>query len=244
MKRRLLIVALFLCLGAVLNVAVAWACAVSIDVFKADVVQAYLPGPEVRWEVVRWTRAGATWFDSRQMRGGTGPEDAKGPSPGKLVCEWSGFSTPTPEFRSGSATVEIRNADGRGWPALSMWSEVRRKSYIRDQGWVNQPVQGGIDTLLPPWKLGTGQMARSVPRVLPLRPIWPGFAVNTISYAAALWFLVRGPFVLRRYVRVKRHLCPECGYPVGVSAMCTECGRAVSPRADSSEPDSSHISLD
>ncbi len=37
MRRRLLTLAIFLLLGAVVNVAVAWGCAVSIDVFKADV---------------------------------------------------------------------------------------------------------------------------------------------------------------------------------------------------------------
>ena len=42
----------------------------------------------------------------------------------------------------------------------------------------------------------------------PVRPIWPGFAINTLFYAAILWLLIRGPFALRRFIRVKRGRCP------------------------------------
>ena len=41
---------------------------------------------------------------------------------------------------------------------------------------------------------------------LRLRLIWPGFAINTIFYAAILWLLVCGPFALRRHIRHKRGL--------------------------------------
>ncbi len=64
-------------------------------------------------------------------------------------------------------------------------------------------------------------------RVLPLRPIWPGFAINTIFYAAILWMLFAAPMLARRKRRIKRGLCPACAYPVGTSAVCTECGEAV-----------------
>ena len=64
-------------------------------------------------------------------------------------------------------------------------------------------------------------------RRLPLRPIWPGLAVNTLSYAALLWLLLFAPSTFRRHVRARRGLCPACGYPVGESAVCSECGRAT-----------------
>ena len=60
-------------------------------------------------------------------------------------------------------------------------------------------------------------------RLAPLRPIWPGFAVNTVFYAAVLWLLIPGPFTLRRFIRVKRGLCPACAYPRGESDVCSEC---------------------
>ena len=66
--------------------------------------------------------------------------------------------------------------------------------------------------------------------ILPLDPIWPGFAVNTLFYAAVLWLLIPGPFVLRRFIRMKRGLCPKCAYPMGEAAVCTECGEELPSR--------------
>ncbi len=65
-------------------------------------------------------------------------------------------------------------------------------------------------------------------RCLPIRPRWPGFAVNTIFYAAILWLLSLGPwFALRRLDRRRRGLCPACGYDLGHAQhdTCPECGR-------------------
>ncbi len=75
-------------------------------------------------------------------------------------------------------------------------------------------------------KTGTRQTF-PIERVLPLGMIWPGFAVNTLLYAAVLWLLVPGPFALRRFLRVRRGLCPKCAYPMGESSVCTECGREL-----------------
>ncbi len=65
---------------------------------------------------------------------------------------------------------------------------------------------------------------------MPLRALWPGFAINTVFYAVVLWMLFAAPFALRRRRRIKRGLCPKCAYPVGTNAVCTECGAAVTPR--------------
>jgi hypothetical protein len=66
---------------------------------------------------------------------------------------------------------------------------------------------------------------------LPIRPSWPGFAVNTIFYAAILWLLICGPFVPRRFLRRRRGLCPACAYPMGKSVTCAECGKPLPKRA-------------
>ncbi len=68
-------------------------------------------------------------------------------------------------------------------------------------------------------------------RILPYRIIPGGFAVNTIVYARILWLLLLGPFALRRFIRLKRGLCPACAYPRGESAACSECGKALPKRA-------------
>jgi hypothetical protein len=66
---------------------------------------------------------------------------------------------------------------------------------------------------------------------VPLRPMWIGFVVNTMIYAAALWLIVALVFALRRWRRIRRGLCARCAYPVGpgMSEVCPECGAAIRP---------------
>ncbi len=63
---------------------------------------------------------------------------------------------------------------------------------------------------------------------LPLRPIWPGFAINTAFYAAILWLLTLGPLTTRRMIRRKRGDCIKCGYDLrgAEHEVCPECGAA------------------
>ncbi len=75
-----------------------------------------------------------------------------------------------------------------------------------------------------------GWLGGSSFRILPLRPIWSGFAANTLFYAVVLWLLICGPFALRRFIRVRRGLCPACAYPRGESDVCSECGKALPNR--------------
>ena len=72
-----------------------------------------------------------------------------------------------------------------------------------------------------------------------MRPIWPGFAINTIFYAALLWLLVWGPFAMRRFIRRKRGLCVTCGYDLRHADhdACPECvAGATVDRLCSSRP--------
>ncbi len=61
-------------------------------------------------------------------------------------------------------------------------------------------------------------------RVLPFGLNWPGFAINTLFYTLMLWLLIGGTFVFRWFIRLRRGLCPKCAYPIGESAVCSECG--------------------
>ena len=108
---------------------------------------------------------------------------------------------------------------------LALWCETTR----RGEG----QIRGGIDTGAVPlnhWLRKTpARRFLANPRVLPLRPIWPGFTANTLFYAAVLWLLIPGPFVLRRVIRLRRGLCPACGYDLGHAEHegCPECGRTL-----------------
>jgi hypothetical protein len=62
---------------------------------------------------------------------------------------------------------------------------------------------------------------------LPLFPLWPGFALNTIFYAALAWILWQIPLALRRHRRRRAGRCTRCNYdlkglPPG--SPCPECG--------------------
>jgi len=61
---------------------------------------------------------------------------------------------------------------------------------------------------------------------LPIRPIWPGFLINTLFYTIVLWLLIPGPFALRRLIRIKRGRCRKCGYDLRGTpgSGCPECG--------------------
>jgi len=71
--------------------------------------------------------------------------------------------------------------------------------------------------------------------VLPVEVLWPGFAVNTLFYAAVLWMMFLAPFALRQMIRRRRGgrgQCVMCAYPIGTNQQCTECGapHAVIPK--------------
>jgi hypothetical protein len=73
--------------------------------------------------------------------------------------------------------------------------------------------------------LPEGFMERVEYLIIPWRPQWPGFAINTIFYAAILW-LPFAPFVARRVIRHKRGHCIKCGYDLrgAEHEVCPECG--------------------
>jgi hypothetical protein len=115
---------------------------------------------------------------------------------------------------------------GRPDPASIERSPVPRQIHVGRSGW---PVASLIwEEWLPPiespWREGVQVAAGTV---IPLRPVWPGFALNTLLYgglAAGLW---NAPGFGRRTVRSRRGLCPRCGYPragLAEGTACPECG--------------------
>ncbi len=102
-----------------------------------------------------------------------------------------------------------------GWPMRSCLGNADRLNETRR--WATRVIYPSL--IVPErWRLLSAR-----PR-LPRQPIWPGFAINTIFYAAILW-LPFAPLLLRRYVRVRRGQCIECGYDLrgGDHGVCPEC---------------------
>ncbi len=83
------------------------------------------------------------------------------------------------------------------------------------------------------WALDTG-FDREYPdwptAILPLRPVLPGFIVNTLFYTALVFAPVVGARVVRRHRRAKRGRCIACGYELADLTACPECGVPSSPR--------------
>ena len=120
---------------------------------------------------------------------------------------------------------EQLSVDGRGWPMIALWSKHSRSP--RQYPGSLPTAEGHLGITLPPFT----QSFMQNPRVLPIRPAWFGFATNTLFYAAILWLLSLGPlFAFRRFIRTRRGLCLKCGYPMGESAVCTECGKPLRAR--------------
>ena len=241
MRRRLLIIAAFLLAGAVVNVAVAWGIALRVTDSGPLLLRTYVRGPDEWWIAWRYSGFGSSWIRSQQWCGEpssyflpdsaaavTRPNPTSDPRnsaipPSEIMPDWPGLRIPTSEFEAGLLRYQRRTFEGRGWPALSMWCEDSRLTipFVLD----SPNIEAAKDAIATPF--GKGAYG------LPLRPIWPGFAISTTFYAAVLW-LPFGPFALWRFIRRRRGLirrrrglCPECAYPLGESSLCTECGREL-----------------
>jgi len=105
-----------------------------------------------------------------------------------------------------------RQIEVHGWPFLAAWCEFQDVPLRPFRG----RVIGGIPIDSKPAPgAGVGRGGLRFPRAVPVRPIWPGLIANTVFYAAG-WFVLLYGFIrlkgLRRVIRERRGLCPQCGY--------------------------------
>jgi hypothetical protein len=115
-------------------------------------------------------------------------------------------------YGNGGATrVTARAIHLRGWPMLALCCEA-------------PPVAPGSTAPGPP--------------NIPLRPVWPGFLVDTLVFAGLLvpawWGLTVPRRFLREVGRLRRGCCIACGYDLGYDFPrgCPECGwRRANDRA-------------
>jgi len=126
-----------------------------------------------------------------------------------------------------------------------IFDDVRHSQIIQTMGWPMRSLVGEqrIVPGKPPWFLvgaiEAGQLSLSWPasvsrplmvsRLLPLRPVWSGLVVNTLIYALVAWCAWMLARAGRRCRRRRRGRCPGCGYPIGASCRCSECGQRVRP---------------
>ncbi len=200
MKRRIFTITIFLLLGVVINVAVAWAYVLWTPL--DNIVTLF--EPEVRQRIPHnvTVRSDLFFFNGLEVT-----------QPGRYIL-W--LNATEVDSRGVDSAVPLYYESYAGWPAMSLGGTAR----MTERG-LHSPFL---------FYLPEGLRERVEYIVVPLRPQWPGFAINTILYGGVPWLLVCGPFELRRYRRRKRGLCVYCAYPIGASNVCTECGRAISRR--------------
>ncbi len=177
----------FLLLGAIVNVAVAWG--FCRHPWNGHVV-----------------RDGGSSGEDTAWWGSRAPPFIPRDAPALAAAEIQWFARR--ELVMGDEWGAVRGTHTRaGWPMFALEWEY----------WRSETSGQSIGTLEP----GDDIMSS--------RPICPGFVINTVFYAAVLWLLFAAPFALRRRRRIKRGLCPACGYQwgAGTSPVCTECGHRV-----------------
>ena len=220
MKRWVLTIILFLLLGAIVNVAVAWGCA-AWSRYNNNAMQDYSHPGLPNWIVsvskgIGVTRVSAVpdndLWDISSIRG-----DVQIPA-------WSRTNERPSEAEFADRTAPWIVEHASGWPVRAGIALIQRNLF----DFAGARIASSRFHIVSGFAVLDDGSTNPVPyRVLPVRPLWPGFAINTVFYALVLWLLFAAPFALRRWRRIKRGLCPKCAYPVGTSTVCTECGKAL-----------------
>jgi hypothetical protein len=204
---------LFLTGGAIVNVAVAWGFS----------LRGYQPGTGKTWLADDASKA---WWHKNSPPGF--PESPTTMYESHGFGRWSVTLYETEQLDSDTRFIASRIA--QGWPTTSMawtgWMDLvrrtdQRRSVFEWSGW--------------PCTLGTSWK-------LPLSPLWPGFAINSIFYAALLWALWITSGKVRRLIRMRRSQCPACGHIIAsgtcANGLCSECGAPL-PEGFKPKPEAS-----
>lgn len=212
MKRWVWRVLLFLLIGAMVNIALAWGCAIhrfrhndGIVTYQGD--SDFAPTP--------------VW---------PAPVPNGWPSPSRSVV----FDRTT--HTRACATGGEKNDDAfvvwvvqYGWPARSM----QTTEYYQPR-WAPAidpaPTVWGRGIELP-WHDWTG--SGSTYELLPIRPVAAGFALDWAIFALLSATLILGPSAIRRVWRSRRGHCTKCNYDLAgiTTGICPECGKAAAPAA-------------
>jgi hypothetical protein len=194
-------VSILLLLGAIVNVAVAWGLSLRSWPYAQRFGFQHAQAPDQ--SAINWWRSYAVaGFPDR-------------PATMHTLRRFGYRSLALYDQATMQASVCFAYAAAHGWPMVSLES----------QHWVTRSASDQFRALtLSGWPLSVQSQ-----RELPIVPVWPGFAVNTILYGGVIWLIVASTAAIRSRRRLKRGLCPKCAYPVGESEECTECGAILRP---------------
>lgn len=185
------------------------------------------------WLLPRWAVANGTIFRDGKLRWPITPPQGWPQAPNAV--RWYGSSTmrrihhvwssENPEFiedgppsQGNKSVIEVQS----GWPmmACAFYSACEFRG-----GHISDVELGPLRSGLPvPVRLQSNKW-RGEER-WPLVPLWPGFAFNTLCYAAFPYAAMFGVSALKRRRRIRRGLCVACAYPISGFDVCPECGNA------------------
>ncbi len=196
MRRRLFTLAIFLLLGAVVNVAVAWGCALGHTDYMNN--EKHPPSlDDLRW----WKERAPQGFPPQPV----GAADSYGFG---LTYAFLWELEGEVHHTLGDNAARFRAGLPRRSMELSRWVEWSKRLTV-EQDLARIPLW---------WS--------SKDVVLPLRPLWLAFAVNSLFYAIVAGIVLASIVALRRLIRRKRGLCVACGYDIRHAEhdVCPECG--------------------
>ena len=199
--------------------------------FKTSRVKIYLDSPKVPgWNEIDTVGladdAGNTLWPidaSASTSYGSRPTPSPGGGPPPFVPQWCPLLHPDKKNNH-----EERMIEARGWPMLAMWGERDLNSPAATSSRLAPLMYfGGMGASGPPSRL---YAASTFAPLLPLRPIWSGFIIDTIVFAILFRLIYLTLAVPRRFVlelaRMRRGCCLRCGYQLGFDFQkgCPECG--------------------
>lgn len=206
MRRDALFILICVLAGILANVAVGWGCAVFMDPRLSEAEEriggSLLGAGYWNWRIWRHRAPGALrvisqWSDKPLPAGAQG--DVTGTPSDRLIPGWAPFASPAYEPPSGAHHFCV--AQARGWPTLALTGGMHLALTLPPTSDSYGDVQL-ISALALDRDLLDDPQAHWELRLLPLRPLWFGFAVNTFFYSAIIWMLLNGLSALRRFVDV------------------------------------------
>lgn len=208
MRRGASLILICVLAGVLTNVAVGWGCAVFMDprLREADerVGGSLLGAGYWNWRIWRHRAPGALrvmsqWGDKPMPKGAQTEVDVTPDD--RLIPGWALFASP--HYEPPSDAHHFCVVQARGWPLLALAGGTHMAIKLprtRDSEGESQLV----------WAIALDRDRLNDPekhcelRLLPLRPLWFGFAANTIFYAAMLWLVLSAPLAARRLVGARR----------------------------------------
>ena len=231
-------IALYVLLGAVSTVGVAWVCAVEVQLRDAtSEMRSCIWRPSSgsikgRIDVEHWGRFGSAryaccvmqpdppWTDAGPF---VTPTEARALAPAwsqQVLFDWTDQQHDWPP-----EAFTVQGVDCRGWPFHALWCAYAWNPETEPDLWYWVTNGGGIE-------LGDGMMPSDPadwwPRAaLPCLPIRPGFIADTVVFATCWLVVLAAPGMIRGALRRRRGLCVRCAYDLRATpsgSRCPDCG--------------------